>query len=156
MIAAQSFTSNVFATLGDLFFLVHDWLFTEQYVAASLLMPIAVSIQSRPSAALDGEKQRAKRTITACNAGFYVLTAAWFGVSIYSGKFVWRTGSNFIFAVVLVTLSVTLFRIKQLIERMNATKLLKTNYWLINVNMLIMCFCVLCQTLILAFSIWSN
>ena len=38
--------ANALATTGDICFLLHDWIFTEQYVAASLNMPIIIKIFS--------------------------------------------------------------------------------------------------------------
>ena len=32
------------ASLGDFVFIIHDWLFTEQYLSASLMMPIAIDM----------------------------------------------------------------------------------------------------------------
>ena len=40
----DSYAENALVTLGDLFFLFHDWMFTEQYIAASLNLPIIIKI----------------------------------------------------------------------------------------------------------------
>ena len=39
-----SFTSNALATMGNVFLICHDWLFAEQYVLATLNLPIALKI----------------------------------------------------------------------------------------------------------------
>ena len=36
------FYANLLASTGDLAFILHDWLFTEQIIMASLNMPIAI------------------------------------------------------------------------------------------------------------------
>ena len=40
------YLANTLATVGNAFFLMHDWIFTEQYVAASLNMPVIIKIFS--------------------------------------------------------------------------------------------------------------
>ena len=36
--------SNMVAIIGNIFWLIHDWLYTEQYLSACFYMPIAISI----------------------------------------------------------------------------------------------------------------
>ena len=43
-ISNPSFLSNALATLGNVFLICHDWLFAEQYVLATLNLPIALKI----------------------------------------------------------------------------------------------------------------
>jgi len=43
----QTRTENLLATIGDLFFILHDWLFAIQFLDASLRMPIAINIFTR-------------------------------------------------------------------------------------------------------------
>ena len=43
-IAQQDIVSNFLATIADLAFVLHDWLFTEQIMMASLTMPIAIQM----------------------------------------------------------------------------------------------------------------
>ena len=40
-ILAQEKLANFYATVGDTFFVIHDWLFTEQFLKTSLLLPVA-------------------------------------------------------------------------------------------------------------------
>merc|ERR1719469_433601 len=40
------YISPVLAIVGDICFALHDWIFTEQYVAASLNMPVIIKIFS--------------------------------------------------------------------------------------------------------------
>ena len=39
-----SWFSNMVAIIGNIFWLIHDWLYTEQYLSACFYMPIAISI----------------------------------------------------------------------------------------------------------------
>ena len=39
----QTLWENALATFGELCYMLHDWFFTEQYLKASLMMPIAIS-----------------------------------------------------------------------------------------------------------------
>ena len=43
-IADQTPLANVIATIGDAFFVTHDWLFIEQFMLASMMMPVALNI----------------------------------------------------------------------------------------------------------------
>ena len=49
----QTLMENAFATVGDLFYLLHLWLFTEQYLSASFTMPVAIALMTN---AVDDEE----------------------------------------------------------------------------------------------------
>ena len=88
-IPSQTNIANTFATIGDYFFMMHDWIFISQYLRASLLMPIVIDERSND---LDKEKlaiqkQRAKMIPIYADIGFYILSAAWLVVSVYTGSF---------------------------------------------------------------------
>ena len=40
-VLSQKKLGNLYATIGDTLFVIHDWLFTEQFLKTSLLLPVA-------------------------------------------------------------------------------------------------------------------
>ena len=42
--AGQTWLQNILPTIADLCFILHDWIFTEEFLSASLRMPIAISM----------------------------------------------------------------------------------------------------------------
>ena len=43
-LVAQAKWENTVATAGNVFFAIHDWVFTEQYLLASFMMPLALNM----------------------------------------------------------------------------------------------------------------
>ena len=117
----ESFLAASFAATGDFVFLLHDWLFTEQYLAASLLMPIAVNVANEAQEALDLQRKRAKQVIVYLNVVFYTLTLAWYGLCIWNGSVLSRLANNVIFAAVILVVSYALIRLKRLISTTNVS-----------------------------------
>ena len=84
VLTEETYLAAGLAATGDFLFLMHDWLFTEQYLSASLLMPIAVNVANEAQEALDLLRKRAKKVVVYLNVVFYTLTLAWYGCA--SGK----------------------------------------------------------------------
>lgn len=133
-ISTQSQVDNIFASLGDLFFILHDWIFTQQYLSASLLMPIAITMIDGES---DTEKQkvRAKRIVVTLQVIFYTMTLAWFILSVLSGSLIIRFSINIVFIFLTLVFLVSLYRIKSLIQKVNNVKHFETNHRLLNLNL---------------------
>ena len=100
--------------MGDLFFILHDWVFTEQYLSASLLMPIAITMIEGESDT-EKEKKRARLIVIICQIIFYSMTIAWFTLSVITGNFIWRFSINVVFFFLTIVFLVSLFRIRKMI-----------------------------------------
>lgn len=102
---------NLLASLGDFFFLIHDWLFTEQFINVSLIVPIAVRAINNnedPSRA----KEKATKFIATCSAVFYVLLVGWFILSAVNGSFFVRQTYNVVMVYMAVVFVMSMFRIR--------------------------------------------
>ena len=120
--------------MGDLFFILHDWLFTEQYLKASLLMPIALELFEQESDT-EKKKKQAKRIILVVRVLFYSMTSVWFVFSAISGNLSVRVFIALIFIYITVVFMVSLFKIRSLINRVNTCRTLQTNHRLLNLNL---------------------
>lgn len=103
---------NMFASVGDALFVIHDWLFTEQFFFASLAMPIAVNVFNLGEEEVRERKARAKRLTIVARYSFYLLLLSWFLVSTITGKFLYRMSINIIFFYITLVFTLSLCRIK--------------------------------------------
>ena len=84
--ASQTFYMNLIVTFGDLFLIVHDWLFTYRILEASLMMPIVMSRVNDSKGDVEQRKTKQVRCwLHLTNGGFFIGAFAWFLVSAISG-----------------------------------------------------------------------
>lgn len=107
IIVKQTIWDNLFCSLGNFFFLIHDWLFIEQYINVSLVMPIAVrTINSNED--IVSEKAQARTLIVTASAVFYSLLIGWFILSATTGTFSFRTTYNVVVVYMALVFVVSL------------------------------------------------
>ena len=104
--------------------LVHDWIFTEQYLTASLMMPLAVNVfdqdeDDKEATEYERQKKRAKLKSSVISFIFMLLTALWFGFSVITGDFETRMSINIVLIYMTVVFLVSLWRIRSLIKSLN-------------------------------------
>ena len=106
------------ASIGDLALLIHDWVFLEQYLAASLTMPIAVRI-FRGDVATDvaSEMKRVAKIRLLSNLAFYMVLLAWFLASTITQMFFWRMSISIIIILSTLVFLVGFFRIRSMIRQ---------------------------------------
>ena len=117
----QTQLQNVFASVGDLFFVIHDWLFTEEILRASLMMPIAIQMMYSEEDVRKKAMLRAERIVLACRIIFYSLTASWFLLSVITGEFLWRMSINLLFLYVTAFFLVSLCKIRSMIQNIDVS-----------------------------------
>ena len=105
--------------MGDAFYAIHDWLFIEQFLFASLAMPIAVNMVGCDEDQLEEKKTRAKKITLVARYSFYALLFAWFLLSSISGQFLYRMSINLIFFYQTVVFTLSLCAIKRLIYQID-------------------------------------
>ena len=98
--------------------LVHDWVFLEQYLAASLTMPIAVSI-FRGATDISPQMKRVKTVMLYANVAFYTVTLGWFLVSVITTKFFWRMSMDVITLTIASVFLTSFYQIGKVIRREN-------------------------------------
>ena len=134
-------------TTGDLFFIIHDWLFSVEIMMASLTMPIAVKLfNEEVGDDIDGDsnrdtdyfkdKRRVKYIKWLAHLTFCVLTMIWFIGSAVTGSFIWRMGDNVLWLFIMTVFLTALLRIKSMITKMNTNEKLKPNHTLMNINLI--------------------
>ena len=116
----QTQLENIIATVGDLMMLIHDWLFLEQYLEASLMMPIALKMfRDFGSTDLTDEKVRARKIVFIVSVAFYTITFAWFATSAATGSAFVRLTMEIIFILETILFLWSFLRIQKLIKREN-------------------------------------
>ena len=90
------FYTNLLASTGDLAFIIHDWLFTEQIMMASFNMPIAIKLFNEDlgddsgnydecenrSSVYFKDKRRVKNIKWLANLSMYTITLVWYILSV--------------------------------------------------------------------------
>ena len=100
--------------------LIHNWVFLEQYFAASMTMPIAVSMFRDPTNANTTESiKKINRIVLYSNIGFYTAASAWFLTSSITGKLFWRISMDFIFWIMTFLFLWSFYKIRQMIKKEN-------------------------------------
>ena len=115
--------------------MIHDWLFTEQFLKTSLLLPVAFGYYDENEALVVQVKRRVETTILVTRLCFYCLVALWSFMSMYSGMFIIRMAINAVFFFVTAIFMRSLYRIKQQISVIDRKKVLHVNYGLMNLNL---------------------
>ena len=82
----QTQNMNIIATCGDAFFILHDWIFTEQIFNVSISIPIVINM-FKTEEDLKADAEKALRTRWIVNIVFYLFTFAWFVISATTGKY---------------------------------------------------------------------
>ena len=118
--AKQANWQNIVATVGNIFFAIHDWIFTQEYLTASLMMPLAMKMVDPHSSEDIGYYIRKKANAVIISristAAFYTMIVAYFFISTIYGDLVWRTSINVIFFYIAAIFCFSLLRIKRLIR----------------------------------------
>ena len=126
---------NMLATVADLFFILHDWVFTEQIFHASLTIPIVICLY-KDVQRLQADAKVAMKIRYAVNITFYLLTLTWFLISLINGKFIWRMAVSTLFFIEGLVFLVSLMLIRGYIQKVNSRKQFKPNNCLMYVNLL--------------------
>ena len=103
--------------------LIHDWLFLEQYLSASLMMPIAIEMfrghDNNNVESLKKEKLKARKTVLFANITFYIGAVGWLVVSTATGKFVWRMSIEAIYVLETIVFLWSFGKIQKFIKKVN-------------------------------------
>ena len=100
----QTALQNIIPTVGDLLFMIHDWLFTESFVSAALYLPITLdglsstlttsstnySDTTSQLSQTPGREKHAKRIRISLNAFQYSMITLWFILSLKLGSLIIR------------------------------------------------------------------
>ena len=128
------------ATIGNISFAIHDWIFTQEYLNASMMMPLALKmVDPRSSEDIEyynRQKRKAKVITWITTALFYILIIAYFFVSTITANFVWRTSINAIFFYIAAIFCISLLKIRRLIKDQKQRKKYRTNTGLLNITFL--------------------
>ena len=103
---------NFIATVGCTLFVLHDWLLTEQFLTASLTMPIAIAMIHKGTDPTE-EKRKANIKLRIFQVFFYLLLVPWFVISAYYGDFVIREMISVIFLYIAVVFCLSLLSLKK-------------------------------------------
>ena len=145
-IIEQEKIENMFATIGDTFFVIHDWLFTEQFLQSSLILPVAMDLLNQDDYLMKEQTKMASRVLCTARTAYYCMVVVWAVSSILTGLFVVRFAINILFSFITVIFTLSLLRIRRLISKIDAKRMLQVNYRLMNINL----FCVGLQTVVYA------
>ena len=124
-VSEQTKTENIIAALGDFWFIIHDWIFTEQYLSASLMMPAAIKMFEQEGSLkvnFEREKKKALVWIRLLNVTFYLLTISWLIVTSITGNFLWRMAISMVFLFVTIVFLKSLCSIRRLLKHKNLDK----------------------------------
>ena len=124
------------ASIGDVGFVIHDWIFAEAHLAASLFLPIAldsISNQENSIDQLDNRNKSAKRWLLAYNVVCFLMTIIWFTLSVYSGKFSWRMSYTYVLLFITLILIWSIRSIRKIIAATNKSMKISSNNFLVNI-----------------------
>ena len=100
------------ATIGDLAFLLHDWLLTEKFLSASLMLPIVLeAIHAQKD--IEELKQGVKLLYWVIKVSFYVILLAWLVTSLVKGGFIARESLTIVFFFNSVVFCWSLIRLQR-------------------------------------------
>ena len=141
-LAKQDEFMNLLATIGDLAFIIHDWLFTLETMMASLQMPIAIKLfnedyerESLADANFSMEMRRVRNIKWLANLTFCMIAVAWFTVSTVTGMFVWRMSIDMVWLYITTVYIASLLKIRKMINKVNKTERLRPNHDLMRMNL---------------------
>lgn len=93
------FLRNLAYTITDLFCIMYDWIFFEQYITTGILMPavanIFINIEQN-----EKKKIQAKRVIWLLRISFYLILLVWFIISAASGSVYIRRSNSVLYVVI--------------------------------------------------------
>ena len=139
VLVQQKAWQNTMASLGDFIFIIHDWLFTEQYLSASLMMPIAIDMFEKEGSFMDvkSDQRKARIALRAHNVFFYLITIAWLTVASITDNFLWRMAISMIFLYITTVFLWSLSRIRNFLKSKELDQSsFKTNSRLLNINLM--------------------
>ena len=136
------------ATTADLFFVIHDWMFTVEIMMASLTMPVVIKFFDEGNVADDDEQdaqyQKSMRRVNcikwSANSTFYALITGWYVVSLIEGLFIWRMSVNLLYFFITTVFLVALLSIRRMITAVNTNERLKPNKSLMTINLVTFSF----------------
>ena len=97
--AENDFLRNLVYTVTDLFCIMYDWIFFEQYITTGILMPTVVNIFINIE---ENEKKKllAKRVILGLRISFYLILLTWFIISCVTGNVFIRRSNSVLYIVI--------------------------------------------------------
>ena len=107
----QYWISNLLATIENIFLLLYDWLFVEQYLSAALMLPIALE-GGKNEKELSTMKRRVKLFLNIISGGFYLVIVVYAIASIATGDIFIRFQNSIIEALVIVIFILSLCKIQ--------------------------------------------
>ena len=126
----QTALENIVPTVGDLLFLIHDWLFTEQFVSAALFLPIILENFSRgiyqssdtttsetSSLSADPREKVARRKLWGLITLAYTAIAAWTIASLIIGTLFVRMSLWMVQTLQTLIFAVSLYYLRKLIAK---------------------------------------
>ena len=145
------------ATTADLFFVIHDWMFTVEIMMASLTMPVVIKFFDEGNVADDDEQdaeyQRSMKRVKcikwSANSTYYTLTIGWYVVSLITGSFIWRMSVNLLYFFITSVFLVALLSIRRMITAVNTNERLKPNKSLMTINLVTFSFEFLVSLIVL-------
>ncbi len=114
-----TWTLNFLASIGDFVQIIYDWLFFEQYLAASLSLPIALNMDIDEKD-LHVQRKRVQRIRLLVNVGFYVSVGSWFTISVYFGKMLVRFMVCLIYSLIVIIYLYSLIVIKSQLAKLES------------------------------------
>ena len=97
--AENDFLRNLAYTVTDLFCIMYDWIFFEQYITTGILMPTVVNIFI-DIAENERKKLLAKRVILGLRITFYLILLTWFIISSVTGDVFIRRSNSVLYIVI--------------------------------------------------------
>ena len=97
--AENDFLRNLAYTVTDLFCIMYDWIFFEQYITTGILMPTVVNIFI-DIAENERKKLLAKRVILGLRITFYLILLTWFIISSVTGNVFIRRSNSVLYIVI--------------------------------------------------------
>lgn len=123
-------TVQLLLSLADVFYIMHDWLLTEQLMMMSLTLPIATNFyKANDLETLNKSRESAKKIRIITNIIIYSLIIIWFTGSLVTNLFIWRMGISFVIAYQIGIFVVSLMSLRNIIGRLVNKEQFKINSW---------------------------
>ena len=139
---------NLLATIADLCLVINQWIFLEQFLSASFMLPIAIeslSISITTSAEVSETRiknnkdaiVKAKCRICVAKTVFYAVTITWCLTSSFSGSYKLRFAILVIYLFMAAIFIWSVLRIQKVIKENATAHKYFPKQWLINTNLII-------------------
>ena len=118
--------ANAIATVGDVGLFMNVWIFTRQYIEASINLPIIITMFDEDSIELDKSekfgqvKKRAKTKVRIFDTIFGLMILTWFIASLTTGLLAVRSQGNWLLAYQVIIMLWSMCKLMSLIKRISS------------------------------------